>query len=88
MSFPLPASIEFSSSDEDEAVSAKAPVCIVVHEAKCLPTVQWIGRQDPYAIATSLPTMRSMRRTKYAPSGDTHPKWSLESLTCLEAARR
>ena len=53
MSFPLPASIEFSSSDEDEAVSAKAPVCIVVHEAKCLPTVQWIGRQDPYAIATS-----------------------------------
>ena len=38
------ASEPYLDSDEDEAVSAEAPVCVVVHEAKCLPTVQWIGR--------------------------------------------
>ena len=81
VSFPLSqqqaaAFSDESDSDEENAVCLDTPIAVTVHEAKCLPDVQWLGRMDPYAHAMTAPSRNSQRRTRAADNGDIAPKWA------------
>jgi hypothetical protein len=52
------------------------PLSIEIHEVKCLPDSQLIGKQDPYLVATTTPSEGGMSaRTQVCPNGDTNPVW-------------
>ena len=70
-------------SEEEDRVCADTPIAVVVHEAKCLPDMQWLGRMDPYAQAMTAPTRASQRRSRAAADGDIAPKWGAAEARTL-----